>query len=452
MARRVLLAPLGFTMTGRKRDMGDMTETGVPQSKAFVSKAAAAVIAALVLATAGQEVIAKRAASFVATDLKTLGGSSSEALAVNSSGVVVGRSFTEFDSAVHAFRWSEHTRMTDLHPDIQPVILKLGFDFQSLAAVIGNDGVIAGFGFLTDDRRNITAFRAFVRTDANGVVDLSEQGTFENSSPTAVNSKGAVVGFGNPLGMNSHAFLWTPQRRVVEDLGTLGGSTSTAHGISDNGIVVGESATKDGPSHAFMWTRRDEMVDLGTLGGFTSSAQAVSDDGVIVGFSQTSEDSDCPLINHAFVWTGRTGRLVDIGPDGPDCVASFAERISGRFVVGHLTRDRVTHGFVWTRKGGLVDIGTLPGDSNSFVTGVNDRGVVVGNSFTIGGVSHAFAWSESSGMVPLTPPGSSSQANAINGNSIVGSIPSCSDSLNCHATLWKPAPRKDRDRDDHDDD
>jgi probable HAF family extracellular repeat protein len=452
MARGVLLRH--NVKLSRKRGLADMNDRTVSQARAQLSRATFAVIAALgVLSTAGMEVAAKHAASFVATDLGTLGGSFSEALAVSSTGVVVGRSSIKDDNAVHAFVWSEHTGMTDLQPDIQPSLSKLGGALQSLADAIGDDGIIAGFGFLTDESRAIVNFHAFTRTRANGVVDLSELGKFDNSLPTAVNSKGAVVGFANrPGDANSRAFLWT-QQRGVEDLGTLGGSSGTANAISDNGIVVGQSATSHNLPHAFMWTRHTGMVDLGTLDeGLTSAAQAVNDDGVIVGSSQTTQmASDGHAISHAFVWTRRTG-MVDIVPDRFDGLDSFAERINGRFVIGQTFVADGTgpkHGFAWTAKDGFVDIGTLGGDA-SFAAGVNDQGLVVGNSQTAGNAAiRAFVWSASTRtMVPLDSGDGTSTANAITDNFIVGS--SC-DAGNCHATLWKPNSRSRKDRRGNDD-
>jgi len=127
--------------------------------------------------------------------------------------------------------------------------------------------------------------------------------------------------------------------------------------------------------------------------------------------------------------------MIDIGTAGLD---SFAERINDGVVIGQtFTPAGTKHGFAWTRRSGLVDVGTLGGDT-SFAAAVNDRGIVVGGSFTTGNAAfRAFAWSPSSGMVPLeTPGGGTSQATAISGHLIVGSSCTTFDVI-CHATLWK---------------
>ena len=38
------------------------------------------------------------------------------------------------------------------------------------------------------------------------------------------------------------------------------------------------------------------------------------------------------------------------------------------------------HAFSWTKQGGMVDLGTLPGDIQSFAIDVNKRGQVIGQS------------------------------------------------------------------------
>src|SRR5947207_4028599 len=67
------------------------------------------------------------------------------------------------------------------------------------------------------------------------------------------------------------------------DLGTLGGTTSSASAVNASGQVVGESSSGDG-IRAFSWTAAGGMVDLGTLGG-DSVAFAVNASGQVVGHS-----------------------------------------------------------------------------------------------------------------------------------------------------------------------
>jgi probable HAF family extracellular repeat protein len=82
-------------------------------------------------------------------------------------------------------------------------------------------------------------------------------------------------------------------------LGTLGGSTSSAHAINDDGQVVGQSTTaKNGPTHAFSWTQAGGMVELDPLPGDSSSyAEAVNDSGQVVGWSV-----DAGGHSHAVLW------------------------------------------------------------------------------------------------------------------------------------------------------
>src|SRR4051812_36993114 len=74
------------------------------------------------------------------------------------------------------------------------------------------------------------------------------------------------LGAGAPVGA-------APPAYDLVDLGTLGGASSLATGINEDGWVVGGSSTADGAEHAFLW-RDGRMADLGTLGGGFSYATA----------------------------------------------------------------------------------------------------------------------------------------------------------------------------------
>ena len=97
----------------------------------------------------------------------------------------------------------------------------------------------------------------------------------------------------------------------MHDLGTLGGATSAAVDINDDGQVIGIADTADGHSHAFLWDGK--MHDLGTLGGDTSRAQAINRLGQVVGNAETEEGT-----THAFLWNGSMHDLNDlIDPSDP---------------------------------------------------------------------------------------------------------------------------------------
>jgi probable HAF family extracellular repeat protein len=98
------------------------------------------------------------------------------------------------------------------------------------------------------------------------------------------------------------------------------------------------------------------------------------------------------------------------------------------------------HGFLWSKSGGLKDLGTLSGGNVSGAQGINDSGAVVGYSNIKGQPStnfYAFLWSPATGMVNLgtLPGGSSSAAFQINSAGVIAG-----DSFNSagvsHATSW----------------
>ena len=205
-------------------------------------------------------------------------------------------------------------------------------------------------------------------------------------------------------------------------LGTLGGSESLAHDISDNGqVVVGRSSLVVGDSdHAMRWTASGGMRDLGTLGGDGSSARAVSADGnVIVGFATDSSDNF-----RAFRWTQGSG-MVDLGTLGGDWAMAHDTSANGSVVVGAAHNSTIARAFRWTQAGGMVDLGTLGGSGSSAYGVSGDGSVVVGNSQLTGNASsHPFRWTQAGGMVDLgtLPGGNNAYANRVSadGNVVVG--------------------------------
>ncbi|MBI5089730.1 MAG: PxKF domain-containing protein [Actinobacteria bacterium] len=204
----------------------------------------------------------------------------------------------------------------------------------------------------------------------------------------------------SPLGGRAGPVAAAPDV-VVTDLGTLGGSGSTARDVNDAGVVVGSSQKSgDAVIRAFRWTRSGGMQGLGTLGGPNSEAEAINAAGQIVGWSDVAGGA-----RHAFVWQASTG-MRDLGTLGG--AGSEAVAINDRGVVVGMsdTQAGTTRAFGWDAAHGIRDLGLPDGYS---VWDVNDSGLIVGSGGT------AFVWDPVTGVHDLgTLGGSSSGARAIN--------------------------------------
>ena len=95
----------------------------------------------------------------------------------------------------------------------------------------------------------------------------------------------------------------------MQDLGTLGGTSSNANSINNKREVVGRSTLANNAIRGFLY-KEGIMYDLGTLGGAATVAFGINDKSEIVGFSRVSSGQA-----HAFfiqrwnyVRLGYTGR------------------------------------------------------------------------------------------------------------------------------------------------
>jgi probable HAF family extracellular repeat protein len=96
-----------------------------------------------------------------------------------------------------------------------------------------------------------------------------------------------------------------------EDLGTLGGVSSTANAINMHGWVVGSASLGNNQvSHAALWEPTTRAFDLGTLGGKSSNASGINDEGDIVGSAQTVFG-----VRHAVLWTHKHFLPLDLNTE-----------------------------------------------------------------------------------------------------------------------------------------
>lgn len=260
---------------------------------------------------------------------------------------------------------------------------------------------------------------AFRWTNPTGVQIL----TGPSGNATAVSADGSVVvGYVRTGISTTYAFRWTAAGGM-QDIGSLGGVSTNAYGISADGktIVGGSLANGMSLQRAFRWTEADGMTNLGTLGGDASSANTANADGsVVVGWSGMSATN--PVEAHAFRWTAATG-MQDLGTVGGDMTNATAVSADGNVVAGiaNTANNAAQRAFRWTAATGIKDLGTLGGDGTMFAGLSTDGSTIVGAAQTTGNQYwHAFRWTSTAGMVDLgTLGGSMSIASHVSGNGAV---------------------------------
>jgi probable HAF family extracellular repeat protein len=291
-------------------------------------------------------------------------------------------------------------------------------------------------------------------------------GTF--SSAAAINDLGVVVGTADGAGTViseidgipnqecsdlTQPFVWMPGKgmKSVGGFGYGGGAFSTiwctfpydATGINDRGQLVGYTYGPNFYMYALLWTRADGITLFGESFPPTM-ANGVSNTGEIVG----SNGNDEAAIAQATSWmSGVTTDLESLGGDVWD-YASSANGVNDRGqVVGWSTTTTVTalepccpnmHAVLWPVSGGILDLGTLPGDTFSEAFSINFYGQIIGSSgntfdYQPGGegysipivIGRPFIWTKSGGMQDLNtliPASSGWVLNSATGINIWGQI------------------------------
>jgi probable HAF family extracellular repeat protein len=250
-----------------------------------------------------------------------------------------------------------------------------------------------------------TSTRAFVWTEATGVVDIGTLGG-SNAGASAVHG-GRVVGSSSVTeDTESHAYKWSVATGML-DLGTLGGPWAGASSVSGD-AVVGESATISGDVHAFLWTAATEMIDLPTLAGGTETSAAEIDDNLIAGWSTTVIPG-----RRAVAWR-TNGEIIDLIGEPIESGGIFvrgdgaATGVRNGLVVGYrrIVPTEESRAFAWREEEVLVDLGVIPGSNESFAFDTDGQWVV-GQLSGVGGptgsTTRAFVWSEARGMAAITP-------------------------------------------------
>jgi probable HAF family extracellular repeat protein len=311
---------------------------------------------------------------------------------------------------------------------------------------------INGLGYVVGEADIARVYTAFRYTGSS----LQNLGTLGGSTSDArgINDAGSVVGYSLNRSNVYRGFLWNPATKKMSDLGTLGGSASYAYAINNASSpqIAGAAYTAgDAALHAFLSTN-GVKTDLGTLGspsagyGINSAAYGVNDQVqvVVVGGADTS--TGIPGFNgptHAFSWSA-AGGMTDLGTLGGSTSAAYGINNAGQVVgTSDTPGDAGTTPVMW-QGGQITDLGTLGGPGGAAL-GINSLGQVVGWAENPYSVRLAFLW-QNGGLTDLNTllPANSGwqlfQATAISSNGAIVGYGTRNGSAAVHAYLMKPAP------------
>lgn len=306
-AARDALYGRAITWASSDTSVATVTSTNTPAAPAAIVTAispGSAIISATAEGKSGTITLTVRLTQAflrIATgELVALTGMSSWANAINDKEQVVGR--FETGSGQHAFLWSRSQSMVDLGT--------LPGMTESSATAINNDGVVVGWSATS----TLESPRAFRWTPATGMVDLGDLITTNDrcdvpscvaTAASGINSKGEIVGRSG-----YHPFVWTEGEGMKELQMPPDNYFGMATGINDTGQIAGLTFYGDGDDfslgggHAVLWTASGVRLVDDCKNGCYSAAWAINDDGQIVGTNQQSGHYD------KFLWSDSLGTRI----------------------------------------------------------------------------------------------------------------------------------------------
>ena len=237
------------------------------------------------------------------TELPTLGGDNSFATGINNHGRVIGWAETSYeDPTCNSPQVLQFLPFVyDIRTKKIAVLQLYPGDSDGTADTQNDKGQIAGIsGECSNAVGGASAIHAvFWENATSAPIDMGNLGGLAWNTPTGMNNKGEVVGFGNPSGdknasFNPIAFYWN-QNIGMLNLGTLPQyANSIAYAINNHGLIVGQAFNgPNGASRAFIY-KDGIMTDLNALTTGNPAltllyANDVNDQGVIVGGAVNSK-------------------------------------------------------------------------------------------------------------------------------------------------------------------
>jgi RHS repeat-associated protein len=282
----------------------------------------------------------------------------------------------------------------------------LGDGSESKALAINNIGQTTGWSFIgppapyPEERFHAFQYDDDVMTD----IGTLEADDATNSIAFDINETGYIVGRSNYDGgsfWQKHAFVYDG---TMIDLGTFGGSDSSASAINNAGQIVGYAYTAGNQIHGALWEYNgvgwDSPIDLGLLPGSTSTFPGdINNAGQIVGYGRINAQ-----VLHAFIYEDNVmSDLNDLIPAGSgwEYLGSATDINESGYIIGWGIPDGGNVGndnraFLLTPDPGnpyiITDLGTLPDGGKSGASAINEAMQIAGWSEDANGESRAVIW------------------------------------------------------------
>jgi len=243
-------------------------------------------------------------------------------------------------------------------------------------------------------------------------LDINEKGQAAGVAETSTSDDENFCAFFS--GFQCLPFIW--QTGVIAELPTLGGPNGGVSAISSGGEMAGvaQNSVVDRSclapiQHQFQavkWDAKGEIHELPPLPGDTVGFGLwMNDGGQVVGTSGTCANTQpigVVVGPRAVLWEkdGSAHELPSLGGTVNTSLVAVGNRAlainnRGQMVGGSSLPDNTTaHAVLWLDKTSILDLGTLPGDSNSAALSINKQGDVVGVSNDPSGNPRAFLWQD----------------------------------------------------------
>ncbi|WP_264302794.1 S8 family serine peptidase [Streptomyces poriferorum] len=210
-------------------------------------------------------------------------------------------------------------------------------------------------------------------------------GSFGPAMGFSLDDKGRVSG-SQQVSNVTRPVRWSPDSGVtlLDNAGSGSGfvfAQSASSGYSVGQLTVGKE------TRAAFWNAEGELTTLPLPDWETyiySRGFAVNDEGTVTGnatgYVKNPATGRDQQVNDPFVWDAEMGyrRLAHL-TDNRSLTEPLAINDAG-VAVGHSSKDGKRRAVRWDADGGITDLGTLPGMTDSYARSVNSAGTVVGTS------------------------------------------------------------------------